>query len=250
MNSRRGGTPSSPEYGRHSLERSDRETCRSGRGPAVFAGARLRADIAALPTTSKRAPLPRPCSTGCTTRSCSSVVAAFDERDRNRSRHLLHVIETIAEADALDGLVREPGRRLRHVGGRLSAAGSAGDLRRSARGAGLVTGPGVGAVESKAAIGLPACGPLLRRPARDLARRAFADLRGRRLSQKRCQWRSARAHDARCARRRRTVRHLEHVILRGTASDEFALNDFFVRSDHRSLANSNGNAGKAVRSTA
>ena len=40
------------------------------------------------------------------------------------------------------------------------------------------------------------------------------------------------------------------VGLRGTASDQFALNDFFVRSDHSITANSTGNAARAARSTA
>jgi hypothetical protein len=49
-----------------------------------------------------------------------------------------HVIETIARGRRLDGLVPEPGRRLRHVGGLSRPAGGPRDLRRrSARRAGL-----------------------------------------------------------------------------------------------------------------
>jgi len=45
-------------------------------------------------------------------------------------------------------------------------------------------------------------------------------------------WRAGGAHHAGAHRGRAVDRHLEHVGLRGTASDQFALQDFFVRSDH------------------
>ena len=139
------------------------------------------------------------------------VAAALDQRDRNRSHHLLPRHRNHRQGRCLDRLVPQPGRRLRDVGGLSRPAGGAGDLRRSARGAGLGARPQGprgrmrGRLQGDRRVVL-----CLRRPACDLARRALPDLRGRRLAQIRRQRRAARAHHAGALRGRRVDRHLEH----------------------------------------
>ena len=93
----------------------------------------------------------------------------------------------------------------------------------------------------------------LGRPARDLARRALPDLPGRRLAAARR--RRPAASSAPCWCRASDVAWTDiwnTVGLRGTASDQFALTDHFVRADHSITARLRigRNAASPARSTA
>ncbi len=137
--------------------------------------------------------------------------AAFRQRHRDRSRHLLPCHRGHRQGRCLDRLVPEPGRRLLDVGGLSRRAGGAGDLRqRSARRAGL--GPGAAGARRRMRGRLSRhrrVGLRLGRPACDLARRALPDLAGRRLAAARRQRPAGRAHHAGAVERGRVDRHLE-----------------------------------------
>ena len=139
------------------------------------------------------------------------------------------------EADASHRLVPEPGRRLRDVGSLSRSAGGAGDLRHDPR-AVLAWGPGprVKAIECEGgykvtgvwafasggrhATWLGAHCPILQADGSPRSRRQ------RRASSSAPCW---------CATEDVEWTDIWNTVgLRGTASDQFALNDFFVRADH------------------
>ena len=163
------------------------------------------------------------------------AAAALVERDRDRSPHLLPRHRDHRAGRRLDRVVPQPGRRLRHVGGLSRFAGGACDLRqRPARGSGLgARSEGQGGRVRRRLQGHGRVGVCLRRPPCDLARRPLSDLPGRRLAKARRQRRSAGTHHAGAQPRTSAWTDIWNTVgLRGTASDQFALKDFFVRSDH------------------
>jgi len=97
------------------------------------------------------------------------AIAALVRRDRNRSGHLLPCHRNHRQGRRIDGVVPEPGRRLRDVGG-LSRPAGAQAIFSDPR-AVLAWGPGprVKRSHAKAVTGSPGVVVRLRRPARDLA---------------------------------------------------------------------------------
>ena len=145
-----------------------------------------------------------------------------------------HVIETIAKADASTAWCLSQAGGCAMSAAYLDLPVAQRDLRRSARGAGLGPGPRVQRGRMRGRLpGHGRVGLCLRRPACDLARRALPDLR-RPTARPRLEANGV-PQERTMLVRTEDVEWTDiwnTVGLRGTASDQFALNDFFVRSDH------------------
>ena len=165
---------------RRSRGRPGRDCAR--RGGARRSGSRFERDREHAPaaagaarTAARGGPVPPP-------------AAAFVERDRDRSPHLLPRHRDHCARRRLDRVVSQPGRRMRHVGGLSRFAGGACDLRqRSARGSGLgARAEGQGGRVRRRLSGHRRVVLCLGRPPCDLARCPLSDLPGRRLAEIGC----------------------------------------------------------------